>query len=481
MLPVDPDKLSSSNDSRAPETGAAEPEPGALEPGADPDQRVPIEPVKPVATISIPPVGGEMATVRRNGPVFAVAVLVVSILGASALFMAGVQLGRQTVAEPGTPGTLNEEFKPFWNAWTAITERYAGEPVDHRTLIEGAIRGMVEAVGDPYSTYLDAEAYRRSVEDVSGQFEGIGAEIGTVNAARETTDCNEFGEDCRLVIVAPIEGSPAEKAGLLPGDIVAAVDGSSINGLSPDEARDRIRGKKGTQVTLTIDREGETPFDVTITRDTIVAREVVAEDLAGGKVGYIRLSGFSDHGADQFTAALKADIDDGKTKIIFDLRGNPGGYITAAREVASQFIAAGPVFWQQDAKGVQVATDALPDGVATDSEIEVVLLIDRGSASAAEIVAGALKDTGRATLLGETTFGKGTVQQWEELDGGAIKLTIARWLTPNKTWIHHVGVEPDVAVTVPGDTPAGSDPALERALELLDASAAAGETLPRAA
>ena len=470
MLPVDPDKPSSN-------------EAPALDPsgGGGGDSAASTEPVKPVVTVAIPPLAGEMAAVRRNGPVFAVAVLVVSILGASALFMAGVQLGRQTVAEPGTPGTLNEEFKPFWDAWSAITERYAGEPVERKTLIEGAIRGMVDAVGDPYSTYLNAEEYRLSVQDVSGEFEGIGAEIGTVNAARETTDCNEFGADCRLVIVSPIDGSPAEKAGLKPGDIVDAVDGKTLDGLSPDEARDKIRGKKGTKVVLTIDREGQAAFDVTITRDTIVAREVVDEDLAGGDVGFIRLSGFSEHGADQFTAALKADIDAGRTKIIFDLRGNPGGYITAAREVASQFIAEGPVFWQQDAKGVQVETEALPDGVATDPTIEVIVLIDQGSASAAEIVAGALKDTGRATLVGETTFGKGTVQQWEELDGGAIKLTIARWLTPNKTWIHHVGIDPDVAVTVPDDTPAGSDPVLEKALELLGESASLGSGLQRAA
>jgi carboxyl-terminal processing protease len=340
---------------------------------------------------------------------------------------------------------------------------------------------MVDAVGDPYSTYLNAEEYRLSVQDVSGEFEGIGAEIGTVNAARETTDCNEFGADCRLVIVSPFDGSPAEKAGLKPGDIVDAVDGKTLDGLSPDEARDKIRGKKGSKVVLTIDREGQAPFDVTITRDTIIAREVVAEELAGGDVGYIRLAGFSDHGADQFTAALKADVDAGKTKIIFDLRGNPGGYITAAREVASQFIAEGPIFWQQDAKGVQVETDALPDGVATDPKIEVIVLIDQGSASAAEIVAGALKDTGRATLVGETTFGKGTVQQWEELDGGAIKLTIARWLTPDKTWIHHIGIDPDVAVTVPDDTPAGADPVLDKALELLGESAAGESALLRAA
>jgi carboxyl-terminal processing protease len=465
MLPVDADQPPPSNDGNPAESGT----------------EASAEPIKPIMTVTIPPAVREAATVRRNGPIFAVAILVVSVLGASALFMAGFQLGRQTVTEPDTPGSLTEEFKPFWDAWTAITERYAGEPVDHSTLIEGAIRGMVDAVGDPYTTYLDPEQYRESVQSISGEFEGIGAEIGTVNAARETTDCNEFGPECRLVVIAPLAGSPAEKAGLKPGDIVDAVDGKTLDGLSPDEARDKIRGKKGTKVVLTIDREGQAAFDVSITRDTIISREVVAEDLAGGAVGYIRLHEFSDHGADQFTAALKGDVDAGQTKIIVDLRGNPGGYITAAREVVSQFIAEGPIFWQQDAKGVQVETDALPDGVATDPKIKVIVLIDRGSASAAEIVAGALQDTGRATLVGETSFGKGTVQQWEELDGGAIKLTIARWLTPKKTWIHHIGIDPDVAVTVPADNPPGVDPFLDKALELLGESAAAESALPRAA
>src|SRR4029077_2116173 len=197
-----------------------------------------------------------------------------------------------------------------------------------------------------------------------------------------------------------------------------------------------------------------------------------------GTVGYIRLSGFSDEGAKEVHDALQADIDKGITKIVFDLRGNPGGFVTDAQSIASDFIASGPIFWREDAKGVQAETDASGGGVATDSKIQVVVLIDKGSASAAEIVAGALQDRQRARLIGQTSFGKGTVQEWIELgDLGGVKLTVEKWLTPNKRWIHHIGLTPDIAVTVPTHTPPGSDPVLDKALEVLAGAAAAPAAL----
>jgi carboxyl-terminal processing protease len=423
------------------------------------------------------------AAPRRSGIVLGIAVALVAVLGGGALFMSGFALGQRGAAQPGTPATEDEAFQPFWDAYHAIRDRFALGPVDRKAVIEGAIRGMVEAIGDPYSTYLSSEEFRLTLQGVSGEFEGIGAEIGTVNGAGETTDCTEFGPDCRLVVVAPIEGSPAEKAGLKPGDVITKVDGSSLDGLSPDEARDRIRGKKGTAVTLTIERAGRTPFDVAITRDVIHQREVISADYADGEVGYVRLTGFSENGADRFVDAVQAAIDKGQTRLIVDLRGNPGGFVTAARTVASAFVAKGPVFWEEDAQGNQTPTDSLGDGIATDPAIQVVVLIDRGSASASEIVAGALQDTGRATIIGETSYGKGTVQQWIELenDTGGMKLTVAKWLTPDKRWIHKVGVVPDIPVEVPADTPAGDDPVLDRAVEFLVGSSALPITLPRAA
>ena len=421
---------------------------------------------------------------RRGGLVLGIAVALVTVLGGGALFMSGFVLGQRAQNQPGTPGSEAEAFQPFWDAYHAIRDRYALEPVDRQTIIEGAIRGMVEAIGDPYSTYLSSDDFRQTLQDINGEFEGIGAEIGTVNAAGETVDCTEFGADCRLVIVAPLEGSPAEAAGLRPGDVVAQVDGSTLDGLTPDEARDKIRGKKGTTVVLRIEREDTAPFEVSITRDVIHQREVITEDYADGDVGYIRLTGFSENGAQRFVDAVEEALDKGQTQLIVDLRGNPGGFVTAARRVASVFVDEGPVFWEEDADGKQTPTGALEgDGIATDSDIDVVVLIDRGSASASEIVAGALRDTGRATLIGETTYGKGTVQQWIELDNdsGGVKLTVAKWLTPDKHWIHNVGIVPDIVVEVPADTPAGQDPVLDRAIEFLTGSSSSRISLPRAA
>lgn len=425
----------------------------------------------PVVGYAIPPTPAIPAAPRSKLPVLSLSIALVAILAGGALFMSGYAMGRQMALEPGTPATASETFKPFWDTYRAITQRYAGGDVDEPVLIGGAIRGMIEALGDPYSSYLTPQEYRDSLQGIAGQFEGIGAEIAT-EGPDGTQGCATLGPDCTLVIVSPIEGSPAEKAGLEPGDHVLAADGAAFDGLTVDGARDRIRGPKGSVLTLTIQREGERPFDVRITRDTIQRREVRSELLAGN-VGYLRLAGFSEASAVQLEDAIEEHLAAGSTKLILDLRGNPGGYVTAARDIASEFIADGVLFWEQDASGDQVATDAVAGGLATDPSIELVCLVDAGSASASEIVAGALDDTDRATLIGQTTFGKGTIQQWQELpgEGGAFRLTVGRWLTPDKTWIHDAGITPDIEVTVPDDAPADADPVLDRAVELLGGSA----------
>ncbi len=404
--------------------------------------------------------------VRASGPLLAVAVVAVAILAGAALFLSGFSLGRQLATTPGTPPE-EELFAPFWEAYRAVTEQYAGGEVDRKKLVEGAIKGMFQALGDPYSSYLTSEEYQQSLQDLSGQFEGIGAEIGTVDAAGKTSSCVTLGADCRLVIVAPLADSPAEKAGLLPGDIVVAVDGKALDGLTIDDARNRIRGKKGTEVVLTIERNGARQ-DVRIVRDVIVQREVIVRELAGGTVGYIRLTAFSSNSAEQFHAALDRFVSAGVKKLVLDLRGNPGGYTTAARDIASEFIGSGPIFWQADARGNQIATEAKPGGLATDPSIRVVALVDSGTASAGEILAGALQDTGRATLVGQRTFGKGTVQQWSLLsdDAGGFRLTVAKWLTPKKRWVHGTGLTPDVVVEATPSSPT-DDPVLDKALELL--------------
>ena len=426
-------------------------------------------PVRPIDPVLAP----ADARPRRGIPILRIAILLVAVMAGGALFMSGYTMGRQTAAEPGTPVSEDDRFRPFWDTYHTITDRYAGGEVDRDGLIQGAIRGMIEALEDPYSSYLSAEEYRQSLQDIGGQFEGIGAEIAT-EAPDGTQGCGTLGPDCRLVIVAPIAGSPAERAGLQPGDHLLAVDGSTLDGMTVDGALERIRGPRGTVVTLTLQRGTETPFDLPITRAVIEQREVETQVLGDGAIGYVRLNGFSDRGADEVGEALGDHVQAGRTKLILDLRGNPGGYVTAARDVASEFIGSGPIFWEEEAGGRQTPTDAVPGGAATGEDLEIVCLVDRGSASASEIVAGALQDTGRARIVGQTTFGKGTVQQWQELtgEGGAFRLTVAKWLTPDKRWIHDVGVVPDVEVELPDVIGAGEDPILDRAVELLGGESA---------
>jgi carboxyl-terminal processing protease len=435
---------------------------------ADPELPDPIDvdPPQPTAT---EPVAARPA---RRLPVLPIAIALVAILAGGALFMSGYSLGAKASSQPGTPVSETEAFQPFWDAYHSIDQRYAGGDIDRNALVEGAIKGMIDSLGDPYSSYLTSEEYRNTLQGINGQFEGIGAEIAS-QAPDGTQGCTTLGPDCHLVVVSPIDGSPAQAAGLKPGDLVLATDGVSLNGLTVDAARAKIRGPKGSIVTLTVQRGTAAAFDVKITRDIIQQKEVDSKVLAAGTIGYVRMAGFSDTAAQGVRDALKAHVDAGRTKLILDLRGNPGGFVTAARSVASDFIADGVIFWEQDAQGAQTSTSAAPGGVATSPNLTVVVLIDGGSASASEIVAGALQDTKRATLIGQQSFGKGTVQQWQELgDGSAFKLTIARWLTPNKRWIHKVGLTPDVVVTIPAGAPADQDLTLDKAIQVLGGSGA---------
>jgi len=444
----------------------AAPEP---EPERAPERtEAPTDPLE--ATASAP------APKRSRGRGVAIIVgALLTVLAGSALFLSGWSLGRQEALTPGTPVDEAQAFQPFWDTYRAVTDRYAGGEgqLDRKKVIEGAIKGMIASLDDPYSMYLTSDEFKASLQGISGEFEGIGTTIGVVDAKGNTASCDTLGPDCRMAIIAPIKGSPAEAAGLQPGDMITRIDGVDLAGQKLDEARGKVRGAKNTTVTLTIVRDGGAPFDVPIVRAVIVSPEVDARDLANGTVGYIKLSGFSDHAAEQLDAAVVADVQAGKKAIILDLRGNPGGFVTAAREIASQFLADGTIFWEEDASGNLQETVAKPGGVATDPSIRLIVLVDGGSASASEIVAGALHDRGRAQLVGTRTFGKGTVQQWTQLeeDSGGFRLTVAKWLTPDKTWVHGKGIIPDVVVDSAPARP-GDDPALTKALELLAAPAA---------
>ncbi len=419
---------------------------------------------------------------RRGVGPLQLAIATVVLLAGAALFLSGFSLGARTATTPGTPTDQAQLFAPFWDTWDSITKSYVGE-VDRQKLVQGAIDGMIGALDDPYSSFMSPEELQRARESVGGEFTGVGAEVSTRPTDAQVQACDTIGPTCRLVVVAPIDGSPALRAGVEAGDVITAVDGRTVDGETLDEAIARVRGPKGTTVVLTLVRDGGAPFELSIVRDTIVSRQVDTRTLADGNVTYIRLSGFSDNAAGQFAAAVEKARGQGVTKFIVDLRDNPGGFVTAARSIASQFVGDGPIFWEEAADGTQVATNAEAGGAATGGDVRVAVLVNGGSASASEIVAGALQDTHRGTLVGETTFGKGTIQQWVDLssDAGGFRLTIAKWLTPDKRWIHKKGLQPDVVVPADGagagePGPTG-DPYIDAALDVLAKPAASGPVI----
>jgi carboxyl-terminal processing protease len=327
-------------------------------------------------------------------------------------------------------------------------------------LVQGALRGMVAALGDRHSAYLTSEENHLFLSDLSGELEGIGAEVDT---------SGEY-----LTIISPMRGSPAEAAGLLPGDLIVQVDGEDMTGFSGAEVIMRVRGPAGSVVRLTIHREGApAPLEFEVERARITIPSVESEMLAGG-VGYVRINTFGDDTARDLRRALGDLQGAGAASLVLDLRGNPGGYLEAAIEVVSQFVDGGTVMLERFGDGSEQEYTARPNGLATG--LPLVVLVNEGSASASEIVAGAIQDRQRGTLVGETTYGKGTVQVSTLLtgDGGVVKLTIARWLTPNGRTIQDQGLVPDVEVLLTDDDrAAGLDPQLDAALELLQDTAAA--------
>ena len=360
-------------------------------------------------------------------------------------------------------------FEAFCEAYDRLQREYVDE-LDPEQLAEGAIEGMFQfGVQDPYSGYMPPEDYERALGDLSGTFSGIGAEMAIRNEEdpEDLAACTEFTATCRLVVLAPLSGSPAEAAGIESGDVVLAVDGESVDGSAMDDQIGRIRGESGTDVTLTLQRDAGGPFDVTITRAEITLQEVEAR-LIDDHIGYIALNAFSAPASEQFAAALAQLIDDGAGQIVFDLRDNPGGYIDAAQQIASQFIGSGVIFTQESAGDDVRVYESTGEGVATDPDLPVVVLLNGGSASASEIVAAALDETDRATIIGEPSFGKNTVQVWSRLENeGGVRITISRWFTPEHNSVAPNGIQPDIAAARTAETPAGDDPALDAALEYL--------------
>lgn len=356
--------------------------------------------------------------------------------------------------QASTPDDLQTFFKPFWEAWNIVHEQYVDQPVDDVTLMQGAIRGMIESLGDEHSSYMDPKTFEDANAGLAGEYEGIGAWVDT------TADY--------LTIISPISGSPADRVGLQSGDKVVAIDGNDMTGIDAELARQRVLGPAGTTVVLTIAREGESePLDFSITREKIVIKSATGEML-DNNIGYVQITTFGDKTTSELRAALADLMAQNPDGLIIDLRNNGGGYLQTSVEVASEFIGDGVILYEQYGDGQRTSYRAQKNGQAT--EIPLVVLINEGTASASEIVAGAIQDYGRGKLVGVTSYGKGSVQNWIPLsdDQGAVRITIAKWLTPKERAINGEGLTPDVEIEMTAeDRQADLDPQLDKAVETL--------------
>jgi carboxyl-terminal processing protease len=358
-----------------------------------------------------------------------------------------------TLTSPDTEN-INDLFIPFWETWDIVHEQFVDQPVDDEALMQGAIHGLLESLGDPNTSYMDPEQYEQANMRYEGEYEGIGAYIDT---------SGEY-----VTIISTMLGSPAEAVGLMPGDQVMAVDGEDMAGIDGSLVIRRILGPAGTEVILTIRREGVAEMmDFEITRAKITLTSVNSEMLEND-IAYVQLNDFGIRTTQEFRDALEELISGDTRGLILDLRGNPGGLLSTSIEVTSEFLAEGIVLTERFGDGNTQVYEVEPGGIATD--IPLVVLINGGSASASEIVAGAIQDTERGILIGETTFGKGSVQIWTPLsnESGAIRVTIARWYTPNDRQIAEIGLTPDIEVLfTEEDMEAGIDPQLDKAIEIL--------------
>ncbi|MBN1304752.1 MAG: S41 family peptidase [Anaerolineales bacterium] len=365
-------------------------------------------------------------------------------------------------ANVATPDDLEQLYEPFWQTRELVHQYYVDQPVDDELLMRGAIRGMLEALGDEHTSYMDPQEFKDANDSLAGEYEGIGAYVDT------STDY--------LTIISPMPGSPAEIAGIKPGDQVIAIDGEDMTGIDGELVRLKVLGPAGSKVTLTVLRDGESePVDIVVMRDVITIKNVTGEIL-DNDIAYIQLASFGDTTTQELRATLKELLSQNPRGLILDLRNNGGGYLITAIEVSSQFIDDGVILYEQYGDGTRTDYNALGRGMAT--EIPMVVLINSFSASASEIVAGAIQDYDRGLLVGETSYGKGSVQNWIPLpnDQGAARITIAKWVTPNGRAINGEGLTPDVAVEITEeDFLAGEDPQLDRAIEVL--FEAIGETV----
>ncbi|MFA6254760.1 MAG: S41 family peptidase [Patescibacteria group bacterium] len=409
--------------------------------------------------------------------VYSLIVLIVLIFSAGFIF-GRFQLSQKAKVEGGTvkhtqeiPDFLTKDvnFSEFWQVWNYVKDNYVKSDVPESQLFYGAMAGIVASLGDPYSVFLNPEISNKFEEELAGSFEGIGAEIGI--------------KQDRLTIIAPLPGTPADKAGLRAGDKILAIDGADTAGIALDYAVSIIRGNKGTQVKLTVLSNGdEEPKEVSITREKIEidsvkfsrksteptpAGEDKSFELKEGNIAYIELLYFNENTLADWNKTIQEVLAAGPKGIILDLRNNPGGFLNTAIEVAGEWVDSEVVVYEQLRNGTKIAHQA--NRLARLKDIPTVVLVNKGSASGSEIVAGALQDYKVATLVGETTFGKGSVQDLKKFsDGSSVKLTIAEWLTPNGRNINEEGIKPDIEIELTTeDYNSDKDPQLDKALQIL--------------
>lgn len=353
------------------------------------------------------------------------------------------------------PTFTDVDFESFWEIWNLIESKYvSNNGLDRQQMFWGAMMGLVDSLDDPYSVFFppkEAEIFESSVR---GDFEGVGMEIGMRNNV--------------LTVVAPLKGTPAEKAGIKAGDQILKIDDTVTADINIDEAVDLIRGERGSFVKLTVFREGEDePLEIDVMRDVIEIPVIETEKKDNG-VFVISLYSFSARATEAFRESLREMIQSGSDKMILDIRGNVGGYLEAAVDISSWFLPSGEVVAREDfGNGEEHVYRSRGYNIFND--LPMVILVDQGSASASEILAGALSEHGIATLVGQKTYGKGSVQELIDIkDGGSLKLTIARWLTPNGRSISKEGLDPDVEVEfTKEDFDAGKDPQMDKAIEIL--------------
>ncbi len=397
---------------------------------------------------------------------------VVMALAVTASFMAGVFIGDlrraparaqatgdgqllNTNARP-TAQLMDVDFQAFWDIWKTVKERYVETPPSDVKMFYGAVAGMVGSLGDPYSVFFDPEYAQKFSKELEGEFEGIGAEIGMKQE--------------KLTVIAPRPGTPADKAGIKAGDRILAIDGIDTTGMLVDDAVSRIRGDKGTPVKLMIIREGmKEPKELTIVRDKITVESVKWKTVkvSGKKIGVITITHFNEKTEAKFNEAVRSILLEDPQGVILDLRNNPGGFLDTAVSVAGEWVPHDVIVTEKFSDGTK--KNYASDGKSRLADVPTVVLVNGGSASASEIVAGALQDHAKATIVGEKTYGKGSVQDYTEFaDGSALKLTVALWFTPKDRSINKEGIAPDVEVKLtPADFEADKDPQYDKAVDIL--------------